>query len=549
MTPRVGDRVGFARASIDTSFFTDVTGVTPYQFIPAGTQRASIIVPVGNQTYYSAVVAEDALGNFNPAVASVSAQSSVSDIWVPNQNSVTYNGVVLPDGGTIRAAGTLQVDATIPPAIVRVDFSFHPSGGTDVLLNSDTTPGDGFTALWNAGTYPDGPYVFTFRAYDNVGRYTDLTRNVTLRFNCPPVITAMTFDGAPLANNGTITHSGALGATATDSDGIGSAEFLHQPVGGPIRISLGADGTPANGLSAPFATEPIADGDYDMIVRVFDALGTSSETTRRVTVQLAPPATPVITSPADGARVNSASLTVSGTTSVASQVFVQLGGVDVAGPVNPNATGAFTANITLQPGNNILTARATNRAGPGPHSAPRTISLNAGPVITALKFDGADLADGATIARSGTVGVVATDTDGLNRAEFFFKPPLSVFTTAIGTDTNPADGLAASWQVDNLPGGPFDLIARVYDGLGASTDITRRVNLVVAVPAAPVITSPLNSPTVTTATVAVSGTAPVGPTLKLYRNGTAVFTGSPAADGTFTVAAPLLDGANTIRSG
>ncbi len=534
------------RVYVDTGFFTDVTGVTPFAFVPAGTQKATITVPAGNQIYYSAIVAEDALGHFNPIVASVSAQSSATELWIPNQDSVTYGGVVLPDGGTIRAAGIFQVDATVAPAIVRVDFSYRPAGGANVLLASDTTPADGFTAAWNAGAFPDGAYVFTFRAFDNVGRFTELTRSVTLRFNYPPVITAMTLDGVPFANNATITRSGRLGAMATDSDGIGLAEFFHRQVGAPTRTPLGTDSTAGDGLDVPLSIEPLADGAYDLIVRVFDSLGTSSETTRRVNLLLAAPAAPLITAPADGARVISPAVTVTGTAAPGSQVFILLGGTEVAGPLNPSAAGAFTANITLQPGSNTLTARAMNRAGPGPQSAPRTISLNTGPVITAMKFDGVAIADGAVIPRSGRVGVAATDSDGIQRAEFFYKPPLSVFSTPTGTDTNPADGLDALWQVESLADGPFDLVVRVYDNLGTFSELTRRVNLALVAPSAPAITSPLNGPTVTTATVDVRGTAAVGATLRLYRNGTVVFTGTPAADGTFILQAPLVEGVNAI---
>ena len=390
------------RVYVDTVFFTNVTGMTQHSFVPAGTQRTSAIVPLGNQIYYSAVVAEDALGNFNPVVSAVSAQSSLSEIWVPSDNSITYGGTVLQNGATIRAAGTLQADATVAAAIARVDFFVRPNAGVDVLLNSDTTPGDGFTAFWDASTFANGGYVFTIRAFDNVGRFTELTRTVTLNFNYPPVITSMKFDGADLANNATISHSGRLGAVATDNDGIGLAEFFHQAVGSPNRTSLGTDVTPANGLDVPLNLESLNDGAYDLSVRVYDTLGTFTDSTRRVNLLLAPPAAPVITSPPDGTTVQTATIQVQGTAAATGTLKIFSNGAIVF-TGTPAGDGSFSASVPLVLGANAIYAVSSNRAGYGPSSDTITVTRVVVPPVLGLSLAAASVAEGGTV--NGTVSI------------------------------------------------------------------------------------------------------------------------------------------------
>ena len=619
------------RVYIDTGFFTNVTGMTPHSYVPAGTQFVSAVVPLGNQTYYSAVVAEDALGNFNPVVAAVSAQSSVSEIWVPSDNSVTYNGAVLVNGATIRAAGTLQVDATVAAAVTRVDFFIRPSGGSDTLLASDTTPGNGFTAFWDATTVPDGAYVFTIRAFDNVGRFTELSRSVTLRFNYPPVITAMKFDGVNFADGATITRSGLLGVVATDTDGIGLAEFFYQPVGNATRTALGTDATPANGLDTPFTIESLNDGAYDLIARVYDSLGTVTEGSRRVNLLLAVPVAPTITSPANGATTMATTIQVQGSGPVNATLKVYANGV-LAFSGNPAANGTFSVPVPLVEGANAIYAESSNRTGTGarsntvtvtkllpdaatPQASPvagtyqglATVTLatatagasirytldgsdptattgtlyagafvvnasatlkarafksgfnpsallqvayvidTAGPVVSNITYNGAALANGATLTSAGILQANATDVGGVSRVEFFVREGLAGADTSLGIDTSAGDGYTAYWNADAAANGTHVFTIRAYDTFNSLTTVTRTVTLNLAQPPAPVITAPSSGLITNNNLLPVAGTAARNTTVTLRLNGTDI-PGSLAvsAAGTWQTTVTLQQGANTL---
>ncbi len=67
------------RIYVATSFFDNVAGMEPVAFVANGTQRHTLTGLVGGNIYHVAVVAEDALGQFDPQVRSFSVQASLAD--------------------------------------------------------------------------------------------------------------------------------------------------------------------------------------------------------------------------------------------------------------------------------------------------------------------------------------------------------------------------------------------------------------------------------------------------------------------------------------
>ena len=66
------------RIYIGPSYFDDVSAMTPYVFTPAGILRQTVTGLTGDSINYVAVVAEDALGNWNPVVRAMSGKASIS---------------------------------------------------------------------------------------------------------------------------------------------------------------------------------------------------------------------------------------------------------------------------------------------------------------------------------------------------------------------------------------------------------------------------------------------------------------------------------------
>ncbi|MCP4302979.1 MAG: hypothetical protein GY783_20530, partial [Gammaproteobacteria bacterium] len=98
--------------------------------------------------------------------------------------------------------------------------------------------------------------------------------------------------------------------------------------------------------------------------------------TLNLTVDLAAPASPGISSPVDGSRTNNSQISIEGTAEAGSDVLIFIGGVQAAGPVTAGEDGAFNVSALLSEGDNTITATATNRGGQSLPSSSVTVTLD-----------------------------------------------------------------------------------------------------------------------------------------------------------------------------
>ncbi|WP_146200326.1 Ig-like domain-containing protein, partial [Paenibacillus agaridevorans] len=100
------------------------------------------------------------------------------------------------------------------------------------------------------------------------------------------------------------------------------------------------------------------------------------------------PAAPMLTGPTDGASVNDATPTISGTAEPGSTVTIILDGSDAGTvPVGAGGTWTWTPPAALGEGDHSVVVRAEDAAGNvGPDSAARTFTVDttapAAPVLT-----------------------------------------------------------------------------------------------------------------------------------------------------------------------
>jgi len=313
-----------------------------------------------------AVVTVNILDGADPAVTSINATRSFQtiDFTAPTVSTAPFplNATAtsgLPVRFETSPAGRAQINTSGPtPLLVAL------VGGTMTV----TAQQDGNTSFWPADPVPR-----------------------TLRL--PPVIGAFTATGLELTNGAVLRHiDELLKVVALDADGIAQAEFFIRPEGNGGFTSLGIDTTALDGLTANVPLDAYAAGSYDLKV-VVQAMGGAftNETTRTVNLQLGPPAAPVLTSPTNGATVDTQQIAVTGTAARNSEVFILRNGTEVAGPLNTGVNGTFSTNITLQPGANVIAARASNTAGPGLLSEPRTVTLRS---VLTIELDPSTLTEG-----------------------------------------------------------------------------------------------------------------------------------------------------------
>src|SRR5262245_44125294 len=231
---------------------------------------------------------------------------------------------------------------------------------------------------------------------------------------------------------------GVIGATVADGGGNWSLDYTAASLPNGAALFT-ATATNASNQTGPQTTPPF-----------------------RVTIDLIPPAAPLIADIAD-----TGSLIFTGSAEAGSTVSVNRVGAGVIGTALADASGAWTLTYSgpaLSPGSHTFTATATDLAGnTGPASAASTIDTTvATPAITAITDDtGSSMTDGIT--SDNTLVIRGTATAGHS---------ITVKTlggATLGTTT--ADG-AGQWSFDHtatsLADGSYVFAASASNGGGAS---------------------------------------------------------------------------------
>ena len=166
-----------------------------------------------------------------------------------------------------------------------------------------------------------------------------------------------------------------------------------------------------------------------------------------------------------------------------------------------------------------------------------------GPEISDIRFNGEPLTDGMTITVSGTLSLTATDISKVSRVQFYDDANL------LGQDQNGSSSYAMPWFIEPVADGTHTLTFTAYDTLDHSTTVTRTVNVTLAPPLAPVITSPATATTTAESSLIVTGQSQVQNEIALLING-----GEPDqwtvvnSDGGFSIPATLVEGENRIQA-
>ena len=231
---------------------------------------------------------------------------------------------------------------------------------------------------------------------------------------------------------------GVIGTAVADGGGNWSLDYTGTSLPNGVALFT-ATATNASNQTGPQTTPPF-----------------------RVTVDLIPPAAPVIADIAD-----TGSLVFTGTAEAGSSVSVTRVGTGAIGTALADASGAWTLTYrgpALSPGSHSFTATATDLAGnTGPASAASTVDTTvATPAITAISDDtGSSTTDGVT--SDNTLVIRGTATAGHT---------ISVKTlggATLGSTT--ADG-AGQWSFDHtataLADGTYVFAASASNGGGAS---------------------------------------------------------------------------------
>lgn len=427
---------------VGPNFFDDVTGLEPFAEVPAGTQRTILPGLRGGGIFHFAVVAQDVLGNFNPAVRSFSAQASISGVGE------------VSDFTASSAAESIQLNWTAPAeaGIFLAGYRLSVGGRTDpVNLAPEQTS---FTVT---GLAPATGYPIRLSTVDTFGNVSD----------------GISLLGATLLPN-----PGGLSLTAVDGkvrllwDQVepGSLVSNYQIYRSEIPFSDISGLTPlANtpGNAVDLGTFAEVSGNYFAVAAV-NILGASDPGV--ISIQANKTAQTI-----DFPALSTGALAIPIEASASS-------GLQVIFTADPGRVATIEADtdpvrlIVHQGGAVRVTAAQAGNEEFWPASATQNLRLP--PVITGFTVNGVAIADGLAITRAAPVlEVAARDVSGIARAEFFGRVPGAAVWTPIGLDQTPSNGLRADFPAGSLPPGPYELRVVTTAGAGFVAERSATVTL------------------------------------------------------------------------
>ncbi|MFP4446966.1 MAG: fibronectin type III domain-containing protein, partial [Desulfosudaceae bacterium] len=163
----------------------------------------------------------------------------------------------------------------------------------------------------------------------------------------PPQIDAVTCNGVPLAGS-TVTASGTIQVELSDPAGVSRVALAI------VEDALGQTVFSTTDYTAPYTCaldiHALNDGPHTLEVTAWDTLdnNTSPPATFSFTIDMPPPAPPVITGPAGGYVTNQPELTVSGTAEKTVAVtFYDGSGTEMGPGTAADVSGHFTGQVTL----------------------------------------------------------------------------------------------------------------------------------------------------------------------------------------------------------
>jgi hypothetical protein len=379
-----------------------------------------------------------------------------------------------------------------------------------------------------------GSHKVNARARDAAGNTSpESSANTFIVDTTPPAapVVLMPTNGSTI-NNNRPTYSGTAepGSTVT------------------IIVDGEAIGTTAASSSGDWNfTQPatLADGIHRVKARATDAVGNPSpeSNTHTFTVDTAPPAVPVVLTPANGSTTTQNRPTYSGTAEPGSNVTVIVDG-EVVGMTTASASGEWflTQPTALGDGSHAVKARAMDAVGnPSPESNTHTFTIDTAPPAAPVLLTPAN---GSTTnnnrpAYSGTAEPGSTVTIIVNGGE-------------VGMTTVNASGEWFLTQPTALAEGIHRVKARARDAVGnTSPESSANTFTVDTTPStAPVVLAPANGSTGNDNTPTYNGTAEPGSTVTVIVNGAVMGTATANASGewNFTQPTALADGNYTVRS-
>nr|QOV09079.1 hypothetical protein HULAa30F3_00034 [uncultured Dehalococcoidia bacterium] len=520
-----------ALASIAVASTTDLTPAAGQtrQFTATGTYADASTATLTSQVAWA---------SSNPVVARVNAAGLLTS-FIPGTTVIYSSKDGITSANVTVTVGAAVLDSiVVTPGNPSVTFiagaaptrqfvatGIYSDGSASIITGAAWTSSAGAVATINAGsglatTVGAGATTITATASGKSGT-TTLT---VLADTVAPVVT-LTYP-----TDGLIVQDRSITVTGTVNDVNAAASIIVNGV--TSAVTLDSAGRFSKGVL-------LNAGNNSIVVNATDTAvpgNTGSSGSRNVRVD---PNRPTITlsSPLDGTVTRNTVLTVTGTVTGATAVSLWINGTEIS--VTP-VSGAFSTNVSLTQGINIIAATAYATGFPGNDtylgtSGTKKVTLDVTPPAVTITGP----VNGSTVSTAGVTVTGTIDDPSITTALLVLNGslPKQIPVTG-GTFT----------QGITLVNGDNTIYVVATDAVGNTTPVSAiNVTLNTTKPAV-YVTTPANNLITNMATQLVSGNIsdPAITTVTIYVNG--VPQSAPVAfDGTYSQAVNLVTGINTIE--
>ena len=505
-TPAAGDWQGL---KVEASVMPANLGLTGLTLRFAGAQGAAALDMRRNAFTFTSLWIGDSVTGVR--VTDGSAASFAATSLIGNQTGMEVDRGATPNIATsdIHGNALYGINNKTPATIVQATGNWWgaSSGPFDPSVNPGGT-GDKVSAGVNYGQYAAAQPLYACSVTSASG-YTVTVSNVTLALAC----------------------TNAVSVRLSESTDFGSIAFTAMSAMAAFTLST----TPGN---KTIYAEYRGSGGNTLVVALPQPI---------LYVPNVP--TVALTAPAANAVLNVSTTITAAASDALGVTKVDFYIDDVLLQSLPNPPYSVFWNITnVANGAHTIKAIATNT---GAQTATDTRSVTVAkvaPTIASVQVGGVPLVGGTTITAAGLLTAQVSGPSGVASVQ------TTLDGSVVGGGNSSGTQYAIQLSFSGIANGGHTLTLTATDTFGDSSTLSLNFTLAIPAPVVPTITSPSTGATVRQASVGVAGTATVGSSVQLYRNGVAngsllavgsggTFSGTLtlAGEGSYTITADARD--------
>ena len=328
-----------------------------------------------------------------------------------------------PSISTITAYnGRVQVEwVAITPAPISYHLYASQTDFSDVssMTPSLTISGEQTTASL-AGLLNNTTYYFGLVSIPVEGQQNNAVTTISATPEADstgPEIETISINGIDVQSSNTVTTDVNFVVDTSDPSGLSRVEFYVE------GVLLSTDMNTNDGFHSLWPIAQATAGSYQIAIKAIDTFGNETINHFTIDVENSVPSAPKITSPENLSLTNNLNVTVTGTSSIATQVQLRVNNAPQGERVSVSGDGSYNLMANLQPGTNSVSVDAiyTGHTEVSPDSNTLEITVDTGIPNSPVSFQADALSLGRAKLNWFESSNVPLDGYNIYRSETLFK--------------------------------------------------------------------------------------------------------------------------------